>query len=64
MRLRSTCAAANPEGTSRLQSARPVRRVAWLGSFAEAKEHAARFLPPGALDWLPDARACFSILAE
>jgi len=31
---------------------------------AEAKDQAARFLPAGALEWLPDARGCFSFLAE
>ena len=35
----SPCAAANPAGTSRLQSWRPVRRVAELGSFGRLGKH-------------------------
>src|SRR6185436_4292751 len=35
------CAAANPAGASRLQSSRPVRRVAELGSFGRTRHHTA-----------------------
>lgn len=42
----------------------PLRRYGIDRLIAEAKAQAARFLPPGALDWLPDARLCFSFLAE
>jgi hypothetical protein len=35
-----------------------------LEHFDVAKERAARFLPPGALEWLTDARPYFKFLAQ
>jgi hypothetical protein len=48
----------------RLLPTSPLHQYGIDRLIAEAKGQAARFLPPGALDWLPDARAYFSLLAE
>jgi hypothetical protein len=48
----------------RLLPVNPLRQYGVERLIDEAKERAARFLPPGALQWLPDARQCFNFLAE
>ena len=52
------------EHAERMLPISPLRHYGVDRLIVEAKGQAARFLPTGALDWLPDARACFSILAE
>jgi hypothetical protein len=37
----------------------PLRQYGFERLIDEAKANAARFIPPGALEWLPDARTCF-----
>jgi hypothetical protein len=52
------------EHAERVLPVSPLRQHGIDRLTAEAKVQAARFLPAGALDWLPDASACFSFLAE
>jgi hypothetical protein len=42
----------------------PLRQHGIAHMISEAQAQAARFLPPGALNWLPDAAECFKFLAE
>ena len=42
----------------------PLRQYGIGRLIAEAQAQAARFLPSGALQWLPDASGCFKLLAE
>jgi len=48
----------------RLLPVNPVRQYGLERLIAEAQAKAARLLPAGALDWLPDVRKCFIDLSE
>ncbi len=51
------------EYAGQLLPATPLRQYGIERLIDEAQAQAARFLPPGALRWLPDAEKCFSLLA-
>jgi hypothetical protein len=51
------------EHAGQLLPVSPVRQYGIERLIDEAQARAARFLPPGALRWLPDAGRCFSLLA-
>ncbi|HEU0011656.1 MAG TPA: hypothetical protein VFT34_17705 [Verrucomicrobiae bacterium] len=55
--------AARVEHAERLLAQNPLRAYGLERLMAEAREQAARFLPPGSLEWLPDARGSFIGLA-
>ncbi len=52
------------EHAEQLLPVSPLRQYGIQRLIDEAQAQAARFLPPGALVWLPDAGKCFSLLAE
>jgi hypothetical protein len=52
------------EHAERLLPTSPLRRYGIERLIAEARDQAGRFLPAGALEWLPDAYGCFSFLGE
>jgi hypothetical protein len=51
--------AARVEHAERLLAQNPLRDYGLARLVAEAREQAARFVPPGSLEWLPDARGSF-----
>lgn len=51
------------EYAGQLLPATPLRQYGVERLIDEAQAQAARFLPPGALRWLPDAEKCFNLLA-
>lgn len=57
-------ARARVEKAERLLPANPLRQHGLARLIAEARTQAARFVPPGALDWLPEAQGSFMGLAE
>lgn len=48
----------------RLLPVSPLRQFGIDRLIGEAQQQAARFLPPGALQWLPNATECFKFLAD
>jgi hypothetical protein len=52
------------EHAERLLPVNPLRQHGLERLIAEAQAQAARFVPPAALDWLPDVRGCFIGLSE
>ena len=52
------------EHAERLLPVNPLRQFGLERLIAEAKVQAARFVLPGALEWLPDVRGCFIGLSE
>ena len=52
------------EHAERLLSVNPLRQHGLERLIAQARAQAARFVPPGALKWLPDVRGCFIGLSE
>ncbi|SPE50800.1 hypothetical protein SBV1_1210002 [Verrucomicrobia bacterium] len=52
------------EHAEQLLPVSPLRQYGIQRLIDEAQAQAARFLPPGALRWLPDAGKCFNLLAE
>jgi hypothetical protein len=52
------------EHADRLLPVNPLRQHGLDRLVAEAHAQAARFVQPGALDWLPDVRGCFIGLSE
>lgn len=52
------------ENAERLLPVNPLCQYGLERLIAEAQAQAARFVPPGALDWLPDVRGCFIGLSE
>ena len=52
------------EHAERLLPVNPLRQYGLEQLIAEAKAKAARLLPAGALDWLPDVRKCCIGLSE
>jgi hypothetical protein len=52
------------EHAERLLPVNPLRQYGLERLIAQARTQAARFVPPGALNWLPDVRGCFIGLSE
>jgi hypothetical protein len=52
------------EHAEQLLPVSPLRQYGIQRLIDEAQAQAARFLPAGALRWLPDAGQCFNLLAE
>jgi hypothetical protein len=52
------------EHAEQLLPGSPLRQYGIERLIDEAQAQAARFLPPGALRWLPDAGKCFTLLGE
>jgi hypothetical protein len=52
------------EHAERLLPVNPLRQYGLERLIAQARVQAARFVPPGALKWLPDVRGCFIGLSE
>jgi hypothetical protein len=52
------------EHAERLLPINPLRQYGLERLIAEARAQAARFVLPGALEWLPDVRGCFIGLSE
>lgn len=52
------------EHAERLLPVNPLRQHGLERLIAEAQAQAARFVPTGALEWLPDVRGCFIGLSE
>ncbi|MGO9200922.1 MAG: hypothetical protein ACLQM8_10340 [Limisphaerales bacterium] len=52
------------EHAEQLLPVSPLRQYGIQRLIDQAQAQAARFLPPGALRWLPDARICFNLLAQ
>ncbi len=52
------------EHAERLLPLNPLHQYGLERMIAEAKVQAARFVPPGTLNWLPDVRRCFIGLVE
>jgi hypothetical protein len=52
------------EHAERLLPLSPLRQYGLERLIAQARAQAARFVPPGALDWLPDVQRCFIGLLE
>jgi hypothetical protein len=48
----------------RLLPTRPLAEYGLARLIADAQERAARLVPLGALEWLPDVRPCFSLVAK
>ena len=55
---------ARVEHAERLLPVNPLRQYGLERLIAEAQAQAARFVSPGALEWLPDVRGCFIGLSE
>jgi hypothetical protein len=52
------------EHAERLLPVNPLRQHGLERLISQARAKAARFVPPGALNWLPDVRGCFIGLSE